>query len=177
MDADTDFRRSLDEIAQGCFDIACEIESMATPKDGRQPRRDDLAELRRIGQPGHEIPPGSFWNLMEKHGIPPAEEWFWLVTVPLMIRVPHAPTSPGEAFVNARISPARLERWLNQDRDAARRNVRLLLKRLDGGLDWSRLGRLLYTWSERDRRSLARDFYRSRYSNQQQSTSTDGAAP
>ena len=175
MEPDTTVRRSPGEIATDCVKIAREIEGMAKPKDDRQPRRGDLAALRRVGRPGHEVPPEAFWSLMEKYAIPQKEEQFWLVVVPLMTAVPHASTPPGEVFVNAKISPARLERWLNQDCDAARRDVRLLLKRVDGGLHWGRLGRLLCDWSESDRRSLARDYYRARYSKTQESTPTDGA--
>lgn len=143
------------DLSHRCVAVARDIERMV-----RDAQRSELAQLRRLGRPGHPVPGAAFWELAARHDVQPREEWFWTLVVPLMARVPHSERTPGAAFHAAGVSAPRLERWLRRDADSARDDARLLVDRVDGGLDWGRLGPLLRLWTEPQRRAVARDFFR-----------------
>ena len=121
--------------------------------------RGERAELRRM-RAGAAFPPEPFWTLVERFGIPPAAEPFWMDVVPHMIDQPHDPRRrPGRALAEAQLSGARLERWLRLEPERARKEAGRLLVRLEGGLNWVTFAGLLWFWTPQDRRGLARDFF------------------
>lgn len=136
--------------------------------------RGDQAELRRLGQHVGRIPPEVFWRIVARYKIHHSDEPFWQSVLPLMVKHPHSPNArPGQKLDEARVSPARVERWLRLDKEGARREASRLLSKLDAGVDWVQLGYLLYMWDEKNRTRLARDFFLTRSRRTAQS-STDG---
>lgn len=137
-------------------------------------RRGLLAALRRISDDPRDLPPEEFWDLAQHHKIPQSEEPLWLRLLPLMAVHPNdASRSLGAALEEARVTPARLERWLRADRDEALEQTPRILARLgSGGIHWVDLAYLLRDWTPKQRRDLARDFFRSRY---RRSSSSQGA--
>jgi hypothetical protein len=131
----------------------------------RAGRTGPLAELRRLDRLGeHDVPPEAFWDLVQAAGIPPgARERFWQDIVPMMVTCTHASGArAGRVLRAARVSPARIERWLRLDARDARRELRKLLRHVDA-VDWMRLSPLLWFWEqpggEAMRREFARDFF------------------
>lgn len=122
--------------------------------------RGDQAELRRLRQDSARIPPEVFWRIVARYEIPPNDEPFWQSILPLMVKYPHTPGArPGQRLEDARVSPARIERWLRLDKEAALREADRLLSKLKAGVDWVQLGYLLYIWDEKRRNQFARDFF------------------
>lgn len=120
------------------------------------------AELRRLSPDSAAVPPKVFWDIVDRYRIRESDETYWISVIPLMVRHPHVPTAPGRALARAKVSAARVERWLRLDRDGARRSAGRVLSQLkQGGLDWVQFGDLLRDWSDDGRRRLARQFFRS----------------
>ena len=131
----------------------------------RSGRTGPLAELRRLDRLGEDaVPPEAFWDLVQAAAIPPgARERFWQAIVPMMVRCGHASGArTGRVLRAARVSPARIERWLRLDARDARRELRKLLRHVDA-VDWMRLSPLLWFWElpggEAMRREFAREFF------------------
>ncbi|MCU0623518.1 MAG: type I-E CRISPR-associated protein Cse2/CasB [Gemmatimonadaceae bacterium] len=106
-------------------------------------------------------PPEAFWALMDAARVGGGErERFWETLVPLMVTNPHMRgIRAGRALKHAGVSASRVERWLRLGAPEARRELRKLLRRI-GGVDWVRLGRLLWRWDHPDGDALRRDFAR-----------------
>ena len=122
--------------------------------------RGPRAVLRRMCFHADEPPPDVFWRVVDKYELAPASEPFWLAVLPLMVTCPHARTKPGEALAQAGVSKTRVERWLRLDRERAWREASRLLARVDGGLDWTEFGQLLFHWGDEGRqRAFARQFF------------------
>ena len=122
--------------------------------------RGERAQLRRVRDGTHEIPPEVFWRIVERYEIRPGDERFWLQVVPLMVDHSHrSGARAGHALAGAGVAGARIERWLRLDRPSAWRESRRLLSRLDSGFDWKRFGTLLFFWTEQARLDFARDFF------------------
>lgn len=133
--------------------------TVADRRSGGAMSRGERAELRRM-RTDAPFPPEPFWALVERFEIPPPAEPFWMDVVPLMVDHAHQRgRSPGRALAEAKVSGARLERWLRLEPDRARKEARRLLAKLDEGLDWVAFAGLLRFWTPRDRRALARDFF------------------
>lgn len=125
--------------------------------------RGERAELRRIS--ATRTPPAPFWGIVDRYDVHPAEEDFFVAVIPAMVRCPHVPgRSPGRVLRSAGVSAARVERWLRMTRAGALRETQRIFAQVSDGVDWSRLGPLLYLWDrpdgERQRRHFARSYYR-----------------
>lgn len=133
--------------------------------------RGDQAELRRLRQDSARIPPEVFWRIVARYDIGQRDEPFWQSILPLMVKYPHTPgAKPGVMLDEARVSPARVERWLRLDQNGALREADRLFSKLKAGVDWVQLGYLLYLWDEKHRNQLARDFFLTRSRRTAQST-------
>ncbi|MDX2193333.1 MAG: hypothetical protein NW201_08255 [Gemmatimonadales bacterium] len=120
--------------------------------------RGRLAELRRLGK--GVMPGESFFVIADAMQATRHEEEFLLRFLPLAAMARHRPgLRPGVAFKAAEISSTRFERWLRSPAHVAVEQSRALIRRCEA-LDVVRLGRLLYRWSDSDRLTLAREFYR-----------------
>lgn len=131
----------------------------------RAGRTGPLAELRRLDRIGDDaVPPEAFWDLVNAAEIPPgARERFWQGIVPMMVTCAHVSGArAGRVLRGARVSPARIERWLRLDARDARRELRKLLRHVEA-VDWMRLSPLLWFWEHSSgdamRREFARDFF------------------
>lgn len=125
--------------------------------------RGDKAELRRLRQDSAKIPAEVFWRIVARYEIDERDEPFWQSILPLMVKYPHTPGArPGHMLDEARVSPARVERWLRLDQEGALREADRLFSRHKAGVDWVQLGYLLYLWDEKRRNQLARDFFLTR---------------
>lgn len=123
-------------------------------------RRGPRAVLRRLRGHAGSAPPAEFWRVVDKYELRRADEDFWLAVLPLLVECPHAWTPPGQALARSGVSQTRVERWLRLDRERAWREANRLLARVDGGLDWTDFGQLLFDWGDEDRqRSFARQFF------------------
>lgn len=137
--------------------------------------RGEQAELRRLRQHAGAIPPEVFWRIVDRYEIHPGDEEFWKAILPLMVKYPHTRGArPGHMLEEAGVSAPRVERWLRMDRDGALREADRLFSRLQGGVDWVRLGHLLHRWDEEHRTGLARDFFLRRSRRTAQSTTRGG---
>lgn len=122
--------------------------------------RGEPADLRRLRLQFNRVPPEVFWRIVEQFGIHPGDEPFWKTVLPLMVKYPHTPGErPGHVLEKAGVSPARVERWLRLDREAAWREADRLLSVADAGIDWVSFAYLLYYWDEKHRNEFARDFF------------------
>lgn len=125
--------------------------------------RGQRAQLRRVSFAGQ--PPAIFWQ-MARHpelGFPSEEEAFWLEVLPLMANQPHTPARPfGRRLAEGRVSFSRIERWMRYPQERALPELRKLLDRIDGGVDWASLAEALWHWQRRPDllRAIARDYYR-----------------
>jgi CRISPR type I-E-associated protein CasB/Cse2 len=150
-----------DTLRSECLAIVRHIDTLR-----RYRRAGPLAELRRLERVGDGgPPPEAFWSLITAARITDVQrEAFWEAVVPMMVTCAHTPTArPGRALRRAGVSSARLERWLRLSADSARRELRKLLRRIDG-VDWVRLAHLLWHWDhpvqgDALRRAFARDFF------------------
>lgn len=125
--------------------------------------RGDRAELRRLAF--KDQPPAAFWRLAAHpdRGFPAHEEPFWMAILPLMATHPHAPGRPlGRRLAEAGVSFARVERWMRYPQDRALGELRKLLARVDGGVDWGQLADTLWFWQQQPERlrGVARDYFR-----------------
>jgi CRISPR type I-E-associated protein CasB/Cse2 len=146
-----------DRFATECATIATRIAVLA----GRR-MNGPLAELRRMGTfDAGEPPPEAFWMLVDAAKVTGMErERFWEAVVPMMVGIPHVRgVRAGRALRQAGVSVSRVERWLRLGAEDARRELRKLLRRIDG-VDWVRLGRLLWRWDHPEGEALRRDFAR-----------------
>ncbi len=118
------------------------------------------AILRRLRDDRDAIPPEVFWSVVERYGILPEHEPFWLIVLPLMVEHPHQPgLTPGVAIARSEVSSARVEKWLRLDVEAARKDAGRFVARVESGFDWTQFGQLLRFWSRDDRRSFARQYF------------------
>ena len=122
--------------------------------------RGPRAVVRRLNADSGAVPPEEFWRIVERYGINPPEEEFWMRVIPLMVDYPNQPgLAPGLALARSGVSSARLEKWLRLERDDALREAGRLMARIESGFDWVHLGKLLRFWSDGSRRALARQFF------------------
>lgn len=124
--------------------------------------RGDRAELRRVSV--SRTPPAPFWKIVGRYAIRPNEEDFFIGVIPAMVLCPHKPgRSPGRVLRAAKVSAARVERWLRMNRATALRECQRILAQARDGVDWAELGTLLYLWERPQgnalRRKLARSYY------------------
>jgi CRISPR type I-E-associated protein CasB/Cse2 len=133
--------------------------------------RGDRAVLRRMRADEH-IFPAPFWSLIGKYDISPTDEAFWIDVIPLMVKHRHnTAISAGRALAEAKVSRARVERWLRLDAPRARREARRLLSKVDTGFDWVQFASLLRWWNAEAQRRFARDFFLTRDAQEKQRTS------
>lgn len=144
-------------------------------------RAGEQAELRRLRGRYRELPPEVFWRIVDRYGIPPYQEEFWMAVLPLMVEHPHEPQCrTGRVLARSGVSSARLEKWLRLDQQGALDEAGRLLSQVEGPINWVQFGFLLSLWNhpehgERNRRELARDFFLALQTRQSSSKNQGGA--
>jgi hypothetical protein len=124
------------------------------------------AEVRRV-RLHPSAPPAAFWDLLEAAGAAVSDDEldFWLDVLPIMTRYPHRPgRNPAHALARAEVGAERVERWLRRRQKQARAELGRVFSKVMPGteLDWTRLGGLLRSWHDLDRRRFAADYFAAR---------------